>query len=504
MNKGALRMEMIGGGAVMAVLSPARKDWPILPGLNLISRGKVRDTYGLGNGHLLVVATDGISIFDHVLNALVPEKGIVLNLMNYFWLKFLAPYGFKTHFVEAGAAIDDYLPPHLRGDMDLQSRAMVVKSLKMSLIEFIARAVLAGSAVEGYKKDCCVCGHHLPPGLQDGDLLPCILDTPTTKAAEGHDENLPAEEIRRRYPEQTYILLQAFQIAFWHAKQKGIFIADTKFEFDEEGIIGDEILTPDSSRFWEDSVWLQSRKQSERKAPPSYDKQLVREWGKGLGINKLDPKKPEEVAEVHAMKVPENLIGQTTQAYRYIFWRLAGDTIDEFRREKLGIAVPKKGPKNIVIVCGSESDWPTIKGVVEWVPSDAAKIRVHAMSCHRNPEETRKFAISGCDGADILIGVGGKALAQPGVIDAFAHAAGKDLRVVGVALGNPGTEAFEAARLSISQIPGEPVVMDEINGKPYIGPEGLQAALQRIITGELPPARPRAKKPPKFDIFKNH
>ena len=340
----------------MAKLSPARAGVALLRGLELLSRGKVRDTYLLPDGNLLVVATDGISVFDFVLNALVAGKGIILNAINYFWIQYLKDFGINTHFIAAGRDIDEYLPDHFKNDPYLQSRAIIVRRLKIVPIEFICRSVLTGSSVPIYKECGYVCLHKLLPGLQDGDALPYILDTPTTKAEEGHDENLPAKLVRETYPEQIYSMLQIFQIASQYAGQRGIKLADTKFEFAEDGTIADEILTPDSSRFWELKVWQESRKVADgRKAPPPYDKQLVRQWGIGQGINKLDPKNPGDVANVHSLVVPPDLIEQTIQTYRYIFWRLTGYNIKSFLSDKIKVNVRQEA-KKIVVICGSKSD----------------------------------------------------------------------------------------------------------------------------------------------------
>ena len=488
----------------MATLSPARAKVKLLSGLQLLSRGKVRDTYSLSPSNLLSSATDGISIFDFVLNAIVPQKGIILNAMNYFWLQYLKGFGIKNHFVAAGSEIDQYLPVAFRDDVDLQSRAIVVRKLQMAPVEFIARAVLTGSAIKSYAEKCQVCGHQLLSGLQDGDALPCILDTPTTKAEEGHDENLSAQQVREKYPQQTYMLLQIFQIASRYAEQRGIKLADTKFEFGECGTIGDEILTPDSSRFWEHKAWVEGRKPAtSRKAPPPYDKQLVRIWGISQGINKLKPENPVDVGKVHAMVVPDKLIDQTTQTYRYIFWRLTGRTIESYLREEMGVDVKRKA-RNIIVVCGSESDLPVVRDVFTGILPEEAEIAVHVMSCHRNPVELEQFATSlEFRAADAVIGVGGKALALPGVIDAFANANGFYIPVIGVALGEPGNKSFEAAKLSIEELPGNPVVIDELTGNCYSGAEGLSRAIKRVTEGELPPPKPRTEKPIQMNAFRN-
>ena len=480
----------------MAKHSPARAGWPVLSELELISRGKVRDTYRLSiaSDRLLVVATDGISIFDFVLNALVPMKGVILNAMNHFWLKYLAGFGFETHFVAAGANIDTYLPEELRGNADLQARAMVVRELKIAPVEFVFRNCLTGSGLKNYDKTGRVNGHVLANGLQDGDQLPYILDDPTTKEEEGHDEHADALEVRTEYPGMTYNLLRVFQIARDYAGAHGIMLADTKFEGSKD-VLGDEVLTPDSSRFWDINEWCESRKPAEdRKAPTSLDKQLVREWGKSMGVDKLDPEKPEDVEAVHAMTVPPEIIAQTTQTYRYIFWRLTGRTIEQYLRDVMKVRIPLTPMKNVLVICGSETDLPQVKAVCADAKLTATKVTIHVMSCHRNPQDLTDFIIHGLEVFDVVIGVGSKALALPGIIDAWGHFLKKNVRVAGVALGEPGSRALLAAQLSIEELPGQPVIINEMTDHAYTGPAGLRELLKRIDEGELPPEKPRKEK----------
>ena len=493
----------------MAQLSSMREAVPLLKGLKLMYRGKVRDTYEIDREKMLVVSTDGLSIFDFVLNALVPEKGMILTAMSHFWFMFLRDQGVNTHFIAAGKGIDAYLPEDLRGDAHLQSRAMVVKRLTMRLVEFIARAYLTGSGLAEYKRSGTVCGHKLSEGLQDGDKLPCILDTPTTKAEEGHDEALDAAQIRARYPHETKALLEIFRFVFLWAERKGIIFADTKLEFGLDGggnlTLGDEAATPDSSRYWDRLTWLEGRKAEERKAPPPLDKQLVRAWGIEQKINKLDPRNPEHVAQVHALKIPEHLILATTQTYRYVFWRLFSVTLEKYLDRALGISLPRK-KKRVAVILGSENDLESISGALSFVDRGdlqeglLERPRVHVISCHRNPVELDSFVSFGCGGADVVIAAGGKAFALPGVLDALLASKGWNIPVIGVALGEVNSRALEAAKLSIEELPGQPVVMDEMDGGAYAGAEGLLRALQRVSCGELPPPKPRVKKPAKFDI----
>lgn len=494
----------------MATLSPARLSIPILEGLPLISRGKVRDTYDLGNDHLLVVATDGLSIFDFVLKCLIPEKGMILNAMSHFWFNLLAKHGIPNHFVVAGRDIDSFLPPHLVGNLGLQLHAMVVKKLTMDPVEFIARGYITGSGLKDYIRTGMVCGHELLAGLQDGDRLPKVIDTPTTKADVGHDEPLDAATVRAQYPREAEMLFQVFDIVSKYAEQRGIIFADTKLEFgtDSQGIVrlGDEVATPDSSRWWSRIEWLEGRKASERKAPNPFDKQRARQLGLKLGINKLTPENLEHVLQVHGIEIPESLVRALTQTYRYIFSRLTGERIEDYFRSKLGVHLPR--PKTrIAFVFGSENDIPQVADLLKsiYVREELhgridPESSVNVISCHRNPEALDTFAASRCGGADVVVAAGGKAFALPGVLDAFLARYGYEIPVVGVALGIPESRALEAAQLSIEELPGQPVVMDEINAHVYTGADGFFDALERIAFGELPPPKERTEKPARLNI----
>lgn len=494
----------------MPELSPVRKGWPLLPGLKLLGRGKVRDMYELPDGNLLVVATDGVSIYDFVLNAIVPMKGVILTALTVFWADILEhQYGIRTHLIASGAEIDQYLPEDLRNLPDLQSRALVVKRLDIAPVEFIVRGVLTGSSVGPYNETGMVCGHRLPAHLQDGDELPFPLDTPSSKAVEGHDQHLSADQVRVEYPEQTYSALKVFQIMHAYAKLCGIFMADTKFEFGKDGTLADEFGTPDSSRFWLLDEWEKSRMPTAgRKAPTALDKQLVREAGKLAGINMLDPEKPEDVAKAHTWVLSRELIKQTTQTYRYIFWRLTGQTIEDFLREVMHVRPPEKLPKKVIIICGSESDLPAIIPICKRFlgPIKAyLNITIHVISCHRNPHELLEFIQQGnINGYDVIICAGGMALALPGVIDAWLHFCKKTIPVAGVALGEPDSQALLAAQLSITQLPGQPVIFNETTGQAYTGSDGLFELLERIRIGELPPAKSRREREVRFSAWSNY
>jgi len=329
----------------MPLLSPLRKEWPIFADMSLLHRGKVRDTYQLKDDELLlVVATDSVSIFDFVLNCMIPQKGKVLAAMTHFWLDYLETVGIKTHFVTAGSAIDSYLPKKYRHNRELQSRAIVVKKLTMPKVEFIARNALTGSALSAYKKTGMVAGVKLPGGLQDGDGLLYMLDTPTTKAEVGHDLPLLADDIRKQYPKETELLLQIANLLKHQCATKGIYLADLKLEIglDRFGtpVVGDEVGTPDSCRFWDMQAWRDSRMLEMRKAPPPNDKQFLRMLGIEWGINdesRFDPTNPADVARVHALVVPQETVHATSDLYLRIFRRLTGMSLEEYQIRRLKI-----------------------------------------------------------------------------------------------------------------------------------------------------------------------
>lgn len=316
-------------------------------GLQRISQGKVRDTYGLPDHseYLLVVATDRISIFDFVLLALVKRKGEVLTAKTIFWLTEVLK-GFQHHLIAYGEAIDPYLPAALRGNAELQSRALIVKKLEIIPVECVVRRHLTGSGWTSYQKDGTVCGIKLPEGLQDGSELPESIFTPTTKAESGHDLPLSEDEVIKRYglwiKEKS---LEIFEKAYDFAKKRGIIIADTKFEFGVGEILADEVLTPDSSRLWNPNALKKAIIMG--KPPSGWDKQPVRDWGKtvqtpfeppyNLGINNLKPEIPEHVVFVHELTVPPEVLESTTNRYKGIFHKLTDFSLDGFLVAEMGI-----------------------------------------------------------------------------------------------------------------------------------------------------------------------
>lgn len=313
-----------------------------IAGLNLIHRGKVRDTYALPGypERLLVVASDRVSIFDFVLPALIPSKGEVLTALNHYWRTQVIGDAFPHDLVAAGAEIDAYLPTSLQGNRELQARATVVRKLCMIPVEAIARAYLTGSGLSAYQDKGEVCGHRLPSGLHDGSELPWLLFTPTTKAEEGHDEAISADGVAGTWGVHVErSTLQLFTRVSKAALEQGIILADTKLEFGYDSrcmlTLADEVFTPDSSRFWYLEEW--KRASAAGRSPSPHDKQAVRDWGKGVGIHRCDPKKPEDVAWVHAQQVPPDVLTKVEEIYAMIFMRLTGKTLQDYQMSSMGI-----------------------------------------------------------------------------------------------------------------------------------------------------------------------
>ena len=266
-------------------------------GVERYARGKVRDVYSVGD-RLLIVATDRISAFDYVLATGIPDKGRVLTQLSIFWFDFLKDLT-PNHFLTA--TVDEY-PKTLKPYRDqLEGRSMLVKRAKMIDIECVARGYISGSGWKEYQLHGTVCGIKLPAGLRESDKLPDPIFTPATKAQSGHDENisfeqaatLVGEDVAKRVRDLT---LEIYSRAAAYAETRGIIIADTKFEFGfvgDELVLGDEVLTPDSSRFWPLDTYKPGGAQY------SFDKQFVRDYLESIKWNKQPPAPalPAEVAE---------------------------------------------------------------------------------------------------------------------------------------------------------------------------------------------------------------
>jgi phosphoribosylaminoimidazole-succinocarboxamide synthase len=276
--------------------------------------GKVRELYGFGD-RLLLVASDRISAFDVVLPTPIPDKGRVLTGLSRFW--FERTRGIvRNHMLSVNVA--DF-PEEARGAPDLAGRTMLAKRLQMLPIECVVRGYLVGSGWKDYRATGSVCGHALPAGLREADKLPEPLFTPSTKATEGHDANIDraggiALVGEERFDEIERISIELYRTAADYALERGIIIADTKFEF---GVDGDEVLTPDSSRFWPVDQYAPGG------SPPSYDKQYVRDWLETLDWDKTPP----------GPEIPANVVEGTRARYVEAYERLTGEPFQAYLDE---------------------------------------------------------------------------------------------------------------------------------------------------------------------------
>jgi len=283
-----------------------------LDGVPRHARGKVRDVYGVDD-RLLIIATDRISAFDYILATGIPDKGRVLTQLSIFWFDFLRDVT-PTHFLTAN--VDEYPAPMLNFRDQLEGRSMLVKRAKMIEIECVARGYISGSGWKEYREQGTVCGIRLPAGLRESDKLPEPVFTPATKAQTGHDENVSFEQVAsligddlaRRLRDLT---LDIYTRAARYAETKGIIIADTKFEFgfaDDQLVLGDEVLTPDSSRFWPAETYKPGGAQF------SFDKQFVRDYLESIRWNKQPP----------APGLPDDVAAKTGEKYREAYRILTG------------------------------------------------------------------------------------------------------------------------------------------------------------------------------------
>ncbi|HSK70306.1 MAG TPA: phosphoribosylaminoimidazolesuccinocarboxamide synthase [Pyrinomonadaceae bacterium] len=283
-------------------------------GLPLIHRGKVRDVYQVDENQLLLAATDRISAFDCILPTPIPNKGAVLTKLSAFWFDLLADLT-KHHLITADF---EQMPENVRQNSDFRGRSMLVKKTKVFPVECIVRGYLEGSGWKDYQATGEISGHKLPEGLRQCEKLPAPLFTPATKAQTGHDENITEKQFEEIIGTETAeklktASLKIYQKASEYALTRGIIIADTKFEFglDENGdiLLIDEVLTPDSSRFWAIETY------SPGKAQASFDKQFVREYLETLDWNKQPPAPP----------LPEEIIRATTERYLQAYRLLTGN-----------------------------------------------------------------------------------------------------------------------------------------------------------------------------------
>jgi len=316
-----LKFEFSGGPGIIRTMSELLQ--VDLPGFKKLKSGKVREIFDLGD-HLLLVATDRISAFDCVMPNGIPRKGEILTQISHFWFDQMAAV-VPNHRV---TKTHDPLPPVFAAYQDqLMGRSMIVQKAKPLAIECVVRGYLAGSGWKEYQTSRHVCGIRLPDGLQESSELPEPIFTPATKAETGHDENIPFERAVEMLGSDLAgqvreLSLRIYRTARAYAHDRGIIIADTKFEFGLfEGhlILIDELLTPDSSRFWPADHYQPGRSQ------PSFDKQFVRDYLETLEWNKTPP----------APALPMDIVSKTQAKYLEAYQRLTGRSLDEIPRPSL-------------------------------------------------------------------------------------------------------------------------------------------------------------------------
>ena len=287
-----------------------------LPGIDLHARGKVRDVYTIGANKLLIVATDRISAFDYILATGIPDKGRVLTAMSLFWFEYLKDIT-PNHLITAN--VDEYPAELLPFRDQLEGRSMLVHRAKMVDVECVARGYISGSGWKDYKRTGAICGIPLPAGLLESSKLPEPIFTPATKAQTGHDENVSFEAVASNIGGELACRLRDLTLAIYrkasdYAAAKGIILADTKFEFGfVEGnlVLGDEVLTPDSSRFWPAATYKPGG------AQPSHDKQFVRDYLERIQWNKQPP----------APALPDEIAIQTSEKYKQAYRELTGRSL---------------------------------------------------------------------------------------------------------------------------------------------------------------------------------
>jgi phosphoribosylaminoimidazole-succinocarboxamide synthase len=291
-----------------------------IDGLTRLRSGKVRDLYEVDGDHLLLVASDRVSTYDVVHPTLVPDKGRVLTGLSAFWFDRLGSI-VDNHLVST--SVDDFPPSAQEWVEELRGRSMLVRKLEIVPFECVVRGHLAGSGWKEYQRDGTVCGIELSGGLVEADRLPEPIFTPATKAQEGdHDENVSFEVMAAGVGEELAsrlrdVSLRLYRAGAEHAAEHGIILADTKFEFgllDGEIVLADEVLTPDSSRYWPADQWAPGA------TPPSFDKQFVRDFATSTGWDKQPP----------APALPEDVVAATRAKYVEAYERLTGQPFSDW------------------------------------------------------------------------------------------------------------------------------------------------------------------------------
>lgn len=480
---------------------PKGLEGPQLPGLKKIHDGKVRATYAIGmKTRLMQLATDRVSIFNFLLGGKVPQKGEILTALTVFWLTEVLKQ-FPSHLVAYGSGISSYLSAELRKSyqlQELQKRVLIIEKLDLAPVEAIIRFFLTGSGWESFQQTGKCYGHPVPEGAWNGMELPYAVFTPTEKSET--DPWIHHDKVAELYGSAIErAALQIAMVARAHCQSRGLDLLDTKFELDRKGKIGDEILTPDSSRIVDLTERLTMA--GNKKLATPLDKQFVRNWGRDQGMTELDPDNRDHIAKVHAMGLPADVAEATAQIYRYVFWRLTGKKLENFQREKMQIAGTRPPKLKIGVVIGSRSDLKQCdKGLhmlTESQREGLIDLDVNIISCHRNSGVLSAYAQLTQN--DLIVAGAGMAAALPGILQALLKASGKKTRVLGVAFTGKNFHETMAARLSIEELPGKPVILDS-KGQAFSGPDGFASACDLAVNGEFLPAKKTEDRPAELNI----
>jgi phosphoribosylaminoimidazole-succinocarboxamide synthase len=403
-----------------------------LEGLKRIARGKVRDIYEIEDG-LLLIATDRVSAFDVVMNQGIPNKGKVLTHVSKFWFDKLAGI-VPNHLITTDVAA---MPKAAqRHEATLAGRTMYVKRCEPLPVEFVVRGYLAGSGLKDYKKTGAICGVKLPSGLAESSRLPEPILTPTTKAAIGHDEPIDfagvCERIGKDLAEQTRsVSLEIFKRAHAIAEERGLLLADTKFEFgllDGKLVWIDEALTPDSSRYWAKSAW------KEGVAQQPFDKQVLRNY---LLAQPWDQKPPPPT-------LSDEIVAETARRYVETARILTGSA-------PAGCA--DSATFRVGIVMGSDNDLPQLEDGIAVLREFGVPVEVRVLSAHRTPTEAHRFAREAeSNGIRVIIAAAGGAAHLAG-----AMAAASTLPIIGVPIASTPLAGFDALLSTSMMPPGIPV-----------------------------------------------
>lgn len=482
---------------------PQGLESPNLVGLKKIYDGKVRGTYTGLNGKkeegplFLLRASNRISIFDFILNALIEPKGEILTAFSIFFFTQVLK-DFPSHLVAYGQGINPYLPKKLQGDVDLMKRALVIRKLELAPVEAIIRFFLTGSGWRNFQKTGQCYGHIVPGDAWDGMELAYPLFTPTEKS--DTDPWIHHDEVAKRHG--AVIERRALQIgmvARAFLQSKGLDLLDFKLEMTEDGVIGDEPPTPDSSRIVDLATRIAMSKQ--HKLAPSLDKEYTRSWGKIKGMHQMDALSPVDIAKVQSWGLPDDVAKMTAAIYRYIFWRVSDMKLERFQEEVMGISDARPPKVKIAVVIGSKTDLEQcqlgLAHLKAYQQEGTAEVELNVISCHRNPEKLQAFAE--LSDADIFIAGAGWAAALPGILKAQLRKAGKEKPVIGVAFSNDDPLKTLAAQLSITELPGSPVILDK-DGQAFTGPNGFFKACDRAFNGEFLPQKLQVAKPAEFNL----